>query len=552
MNGKYLLKTSIVLICIVGIPLIVGAQNPPSRPPDGYNDAGVQLNRNREHIEYEQNIRRIKEDREQQRSEVEKEKEDQQEEATGKILFLLRQVVVDESEVLSNETINAITAKYVGQKVSLQQLNAIVGEINKMYEEKGYMTCRAVLPPQTIKEGVVHINLIEGRTGQLIMDGNKSTSSTYIKNRLNLKSGRIDNIRDLNRDLLWFNGSNDVQLRIFMQAGEEAGTTDYVITVYEPKKHNYTIYADNAGSKSSGLWRTGMFYTNKSLTGKRDSLMLSGIFSEGSKSGSFAYTTPVGRRGTKLGLQYSANSTNIIDGDLEEMDVRGNSNFYGISLSQPLVVKENIRTTAAIEYGRQNSRTDFLGIHWIDDTIKGYTVSFSMLNYGKSSVIFQKHGYRFGDWENIDGQSRDFGKYQFNGLYQKFYAGGQTLLGKLDAQWSSNNYLPSAEQFYIGGTYSVRGYKESILGGDHGMAAGIEYSVLIGKGVSVFTFFDYGAVSGSSAFDDHILMSTGVGLKATIAKNFHTSLTLGIPLRKDLNGSKESKARLHCMSHGNF
>ena len=125
---------------------------------------------------------------------------------------------------------------------------------------------------------------------------------------------------------------------------------------------------------------------------------VSGIFSEGTKSGSFAYNTPVGRSGTKLGVQYSANSVHIIDGDLEPMNVRGNSNSYGVSLTQPLIVTEHLKSDVALEYSRQSSKTDFLGIHWVDDTISGYTASFSMMNYGKSSVIFQKHGYRIGDW----------------------------------------------------------------------------------------------------------------------------------------------------------
>ena len=51
-----------------------------------------------------------------------------------------------------------------------------------------------------------------------------------------------------------------------------------------------------------------------------------------------------------------------------------------------------------------------------------------------------------------------------------------------------SSYLPSAEQFYIGGAYSVRGYKESLLGGDHGVAVSLEYSVPIAKAVSAFTF----------------------------------------------------------------
>mgnify|MGYP007127280919 CR=1 FL=1 len=41
---------------------------------------------------------------------------------------------------------------------------------------------------------------------------------------------------ELNDDLLRFNATNDVQLRITMHAGAEPGTTDYVISAYEPQK----------------------------------------------------------------------------------------------------------------------------------------------------------------------------------------------------------------------------------------------------------------------------------------------------------------------------
>lgn len=126
------------------------------------------------------------------------------------------------------------------------------------------------------------------------------------------------------------------------------------------------------------------------------------------------------------------------------------------------------------------------------------------------------------------------------------------LSSRLDAQFSSTDYLPSAEQFYIGGAYSVRGYKESLLGGDHGWSVSVEYAVPIAKATSLFMFFDYGAAYGNSTFDDHILAGTGIGIKATIAQNFYSSLMLGIPLRRELNGTEAGKTRLHFMFNGQF
>lgn len=542
----------IILVGEVILPISYAA--PPQNQPAGYNDPGVQLNRTREYLERQRIARQIAEDRAKERTEIVAQQQGEKQETAGEVKFRINEIIVDKSEVLQEQEINDITRAYINKEIVLQDLYTVVNGINNLYAEKGYLTCRAFLPPQTIKDGVVHIQLVEGKSGNVYVDGNNSTNESYITDRIGIERGNLANINDLNEDLLLFNGSNDIQLHITMHAGKEPGTTDYVISVAEPQKSLVNLYVDNAGSESSGEWREGLFFTDRSLTGNRDSLMISGIRSDGTKSFSASYITPVGRSGTKLGLNYSANSVHITDGELEDLNVKGHSSAYGVSVIQPLIVSESMRTEASLEYGHQNSQTDFLGVHWVDDTTYGYTASFSMTNYGTSSVIFQKHGYRIGRSENITGYTKNFNKYIFNGFWQKAYTGGQMLSARLDGQYSSDNYLPSAEQFYIGGMYSVRGYEESYLGGDSGFAASIEYSVPIDKSkkTSVFTFIDYGSVFGDSAFDDHTLAGTGIGIRSTIAQKIYASLTLGVPLISDPNNDDIDSTRIHFMLNGQF
>lgn len=526
--------------------------NPP--PQYGTNDPGVQLNRMREYMERQRVAQQIAEDRAKEDSKVEGQATGQEEAPESAVKFVLNDIKIDGSEVLTKEEISGITSPYSGQEVTLQNLYDIVNALNDLYQQKGYLTCRAYLPPQTIKNGVVEIKIIEGKTGNVHIAGNETTREDYIAGRIGLERGSISNINDLNDDLLLFNATNDVQLRITMHAGEEPGTTDYVIAAYEPQKNYINVYVDNAGSESSGEWREGLFWTDRSLSGRRDMLTMSGMRSDGTKSFSAMYSVPVGRSGTKLGLSYSTNSVHITDGELEDLDIKGHSNAYGVSLIQPLVVTENLRTEATLDYGYQNSQTDFLGIHWVDDTVKSYTAGFSMTNYGASSLIYQKHNFRIGDSENIANEEDNFTKYFFNGFWQKAYQGGQMLSARLDAQWSGDDYLTSAEQFYIGGMYSVRGYEESYLGGDSGYSASIEYSVPLDKArtTSAYCFFDYGAVYGDSAFDDHVLAGTGIGIKSTIDRKIYTNLTLGVPLMRDINGEEVSKTRIHFMVNGQF
>lgn len=552
-KAKFLsILLGVFMIGEIGIPVSYAA--PPQRQPAGYNDPGVQLNRTREYLERQRIAKQIAEDRAKERTEIIDQQKEEQQGTADEVKFRINEIVVDKSEVLQEQEINSITQDYINKEIVLQDLYKVVNKINDLYATKGYLTCRAFLPPQTIKNGIVHINLVEGKSGNIYVDGNKSTNKSYITDRIGIERGDYANINELNKDLLFFNGTNDIQLHITMHAGKEPGTTDYVISVAEPQKSSINVYVDNAGSESSGEWREGLFFTDRSLTGNRDSLMLSGIRSDGTKSFSVSYMTPVGRSGTKLGLNYSTNSVHITDGELEDLNVKGHSSAYGISVIQPLIVNETMRTEASLEYGHQNSQTDFLGIHWVDDTTDGYTASFSMTNYGNSSVIYQRHGYRIGSSENITGYTKDFSKYIFNGFWQKAYDGGQMLSARLDGQYSSDNYLPSAEQFYIGGMYSVRGYEESYLGGDSGFAASIEYSVPIDKSkkTSVFTFFDYGSVFGDSAFDDHTLAGTGIGVRSTIAQKIYASLTLGIPLISDPNEDKIDSTRIHFMLNGQF
>lgn len=263
---------------------------------------------------------------------------------------------------------------------------------------------------------------------------------------------------------------------------------------------------------------------------------------------------PINRNGTKLGLSYSANSVHIIDGPMEPLNVRGHSYAWGFSLVQPLKTTETVKAEAGMELTYQNSKTDFSGIHWVDDTIQGVTLYTDQIDYGKTTIFYQKHAYRFGVYEDIAHTSRQFGKYTFNTLYQRSFTGGQMLTARLDDQVSSTPYLPSAEQFYLGGIYSVRGYTESLLGGDSGFLASVEYAVPITKSkqTSAYVFVDGGRVFGDSAYGDTDLISAGFGIKTNLSDHLSANIGMGIPLIWKINDVEQSHGRVHFSVNGQF
>ena len=545
---------SAVLTAALAVPSAAAWTAAPPPLPAG-TDSGAQLNRSREYMEQQRVAQQIEEDQERQKAKVETEAQTP-EQSAAQITFTLAKVETDASEILTEAEIKSVTDSCIGKKVSLQDLYDMTAAINKLYEDKGYAICRAYLPPQRIHEGVVQIKLLEGKTGNVIVNGLRHTRKGYVLNRIKLEPGKVANTDKLTDRLQRFNATNAVQLRILVHAGEKPGTTDYEIAAFEPK-HNQSVslYADNNGYESSGRWREGVFYTVRSLTGQRDALRLNYLRSEGTNIVGANYSMPVNEIGTMLDFDYGTNTTKIIKGNLKNVGVKGHSWAASVTLRHPLRIDDKRRDEIGIQLLHQNSETD-LGtntdnyIKWVDDERNTLAPYISFTHYGKTSVLYHKHTLSFTRYRNLYDNGDNYPAYRLDAMYQKRLSGGQMLSGRFNAQVASQSkVMSSSDLFYIGGANSVRGYEESFLGGQQGFSASLSYMVPLDKKrmFNAFAFFDYGRVFGNEqTVIDNTLVSTGVGVTASY-KNFYANLTLGIPLKREFKSQadKVSKTRIH-------
>ena len=515
----------------------------------GSLDAGAQMERDRRAIERERVMEQIAEDEAAKKNKVEQGEAPVAEEAGTEVRFALQQVIWNPSEILTKEQIQAVTDPYIGKQITLKDLREIAEKITNLYRDRGYMTCGAVLPPQRIRDGVVEIRLIEGKTGKVALTGNRFTRTGYIMNRLGLKAGEITNTDKLNKDLRWFQGTNDVQLRVVMKPGAEEGTTDYDVMVFEPKNQSVTLYVDNDGYETSGRWREGIFYNMKSLTGHRDSLRAHFIRSDGTKAWALGYSVPISKKGMRLDLDYSGNRTEVIKGELKNrnLDVTGKSTSFSLTWRVPFHVTDRSRHEAGLQYINQSTKTDlYHGLFpWVDDKINRVIPYVSFTHYGKDSVFYHKHSFVFARRSDIDGDSDTAKLYRLSSFWQKRTKDGQFWQARLDGQLGSNDNLGSSDRFFIGGVNSVRGYEEGFIGGGKGISMGIEYHVPVDKAKRffVYPFFDWGRVSGYAALEHNTLMSAGLGLEARY-KHLYSTLSVGFPFKKDFYDDKVSSARV--------
>ena len=526
----------------------------PPTPPPGNITSGAQLQRDLEMLERYRVGQQIQDDIQTRKAKNVVDKTRKTQEKTLKeVNVTVTKINYNKSKVFSDNIISDIVKDYVNRQVSIGDLYNMVERINDLYTYAGYITCKAFLPQQEVKNGVIRILLVEGYIGNINILGNKTTKEGYIIRRWRDLKGKVATLKKINDKVIKFNGTNDIQLKLMLQAGEKSGTTDFLLTAYEPQRFTHTLFADNLGGYSNSPYRYGYFLNARSLSGMRDNLSMGYTRTLGSNSFNANYEFPLGPSGAKFSVGYSTNATEIVKGSIAEegTKIKGHSTAYTAALRQPWIVNKTTRSEVGLEFSNQTSKTTFEGMHWADDQVRDLVTYFSHTGYGDSHVYYQKLSFTpVGSYRNITGtlNENNIRHFNYTGYYQKTYASEQLLVARFDAQYNVNEYLPSLRHFYVGGGNSVRGYRESFLSGERGWSASVEYQLPKEMKVlkhSPFVFFDYGHVGGASALESHFLKGTGVGLKGSITKNLYSSFTFAFPLVHHVSGEEVGRTRIH-------
>lgn len=456
--------------------------------------------------------------------------------------FALKRIDFTRSELIDEGELRAMAAGLEGREVALSEVQALVDRINALYRDRGVPTAQAVLPAQEVADGTLTIKLVEGRVGQIEMEGNASTSADFIRARIGQKQGDLADVAALERGMLRFNRSQDVQLRAELKPGAKFAETDIALKVTEPPRHEFRLFSDSAGSHATGVYRVGAFYQNRSLLGFRDALGVTLIGADGHEGRALSYSFPLGTQGTRLTLSWFNDHTRIVNGPFQPLRIRGESTAWTALAKHPLLLGSNYqldllggaktRKTESWISGRLFQSTDIddvsLGLDgqwWEQDRIWSASITWSN---GKAHPIDDVVSTSFAIWRGQLRRVQDFGN-------------GWSLQNALSFQYTRDENLTSSEQFLIGGEGTVRGYQTGLFSGDKGLTASVELHHPLPQPpvapvrTSGFLFLDYGAAQpfrpvGSSRGTD-TLASYGWGVNANINDRTSVRLTLGLPIR---------------------
>lgn len=459
--------------------------------------------------------------------------------------FKLNKIVFDSSKFITPEELDEIAKKYVGQDADISVLQQVIADINAIYAERGIVTGIATLPEQDANGGVVKIKLTEGRLEHTTITGNEQTRPWYILDRVKEPEGEILDVPKLNRDVLWFNRTNDVQVKALLQPGSSFGLTDLNFAVIEPPVDTLQLFVDNQGVQNTGRQEGGIFYKRHGLFGVDDRLTFYGVRSDGNLNGNVAYNIPVNPWGGRVGVSYTEGNIKIVQGPFVSLDVTGRSSQAAVNFSQPVWVTQNwmLLLNAAETEGNTVSRFSTVAV--TNDHYDKSTAGFALTNYGNTYSFTVSPAMNYIEWhDHILFGNRTFNTYTGTavGTAQGPANFSATVLGSW--QYSPEHLLPGDQIFSIGGPTTVRGYPTNAVTGDSGYYVNAElhynWSSIV-KGLDTYIFTDWGAVF--STFPGIVeLSSVGGGFSWTFAPSLTLEASYATPLKFAVTTQKHYEA----------
>ncbi|RXH20261.1 ShlB/FhaC/HecB family hemolysin secretion/activation protein [Bradyrhizobium guangzhouense] len=453
--------------------------------------------------------------------------------------FRLRKLEFDPSKFITPAELDAIAKKYVGRNVDIATLLQIVADINAIYTERGIVTGIATLPDQDPKDGTVKIKLTEGRLQKTTVEGNQQTRTDYILQRVKEPEGEVLDVPKLNRDVTWFNRTNDVQIKALLQPGTSFGLTDLQLAVIEPPVDTWQLFVDNQGSENTGRWEGGTFYKRHGLFGVDDRLTFYGVRADGNLNGNAAYSIPVNPWGGRVGVSYTEGKIKIIEGPFVALDVTGRSSQAAVNVSQPVWATQNwlVLLNAAETEGKTVSRFSTVAV--TDDHYDKATAGVSVTNSGNTYSVTVSPAVNYIEWQDhVLGNNRTFNTYT-GSLIATSAAGPANFSTNVLASWqyTQEKLLPGDQIFTIGGPTTVRGYPTNAASGDSGYYFNAElhynWSQWL-RGFDTYIFTDWGAVY-STAPGITEMASAGVGFSWTYAPFMTFEANYATPLKNAIS-----------------
>lgn len=465
--------------------------------------------------------------------------------------FTVERIAIEGNTVFDTATLHALVAPGEGQRLTLAGLNTLIARITAYYHANGYPLARAIVPAQTLNNGVVRVRVIEARYDRVALDNRSRVSDDLLQATLApLQSGELVTQSELDRALLLLGDLPGVRPQATLQSGATVGTSTLAVRAEPEPILTGQVSLDNAGNQYTGYARLGAWLEVNNPLRRGDRLSIGALTSgENLVYGRLGYETVLNGYGTRLGAAYSVLDYKLGD-SFEALDAHGTAHVASAWLTQPLLRARDTRLDVELQVDRKRLRDhiDSIDLYGERHTTSG-TLSLDGQHRAAGGVSGARLSVTHGNltFDDAVAKAIDAVTAETVGSYTHWNAGFSRLQSlsartrlylDISGQYSNRN-LDSSEQFLLGGPNNVRGYAPGALAGASGYLATLELRHDLGwfaAGRTVASvFYDYGSLRINAdpwtTGDNHFqLQSAGAGLQWNGANRWYAQLQVAAPV----------------------
>jgi len=409
--------------------------------------------------------------------------------------FLVNTIELSGNAAFDTPTLHALVAQTEGTSMTLAQLGQVAARITDYYRGHGYPLARAIIPAQTIQAGVVRIEIIEARYGQISLDNHSRVIDPLLQATLSpLQSGQTISDAPLNHALLLLADVPGVAVIATLKPGEAVGTSDLQVSADPTPAVTGNVALDNDGNRYTGRARLGGTVSLIDPAHLGDTLSLTGLTSSDMDYGSLTYEALLDGAGTRLGGSYSA-LRYVLGDTLAPLDGHGSAEVESLWIKHPFLRTVDANLYGQIQYDHKQL-DDAIGTSALhtdrhlddgtasvagdlrDSLLTGGINTWS-LGWTSGRLGFDNANAQLADAATADTQGR-FSLWNANFSRLQHLSASNAVYVTIAGQWSNANLDP-AEKMVAGGAYTVRAYDMGALSGDSGVLVSAEFRHELGE-----------------------------------------------------------------------
>jgi hemolysin activation/secretion protein len=470
----------------------------------------------------------------------------------------VREIRITGSTVFTPAQLAQVTASYTNRKLTSEDLEALRVALTKLYIDHGYVTSGAIIPDQAVTEGIITLQVVEGRLGHIEVEGNYWFLPEYLEERIALGAGPPVNINDLQERLLLLQETPGItRLNAELRPGVTRGQSVLNVKVAEANPLKAWLEFNNYLSPSVGAERGLATLVHQSFTGHGDLMSVQYGRSRGVDPQLAArYILPITPRNTTVSVEYRKNDFLVVEAPFEGLDIRSESEFVGFTLRHPFykTLSQEFAVALTGEYltnklflmgeptdlftpGSRGGRSTVSALRFSQEWVKRSPTQV-MAAFSRISVGLDVLGSTGKDTTKPDSANSRFFSWLAQAQWaRRFDPWRLQLIARLDVQLANAHLFP-LEQIAVGGRYSVRGYRENTLVRDNAEMASLEARYAVWRSAAgedlvqtaAFADFGRGTNTNAASADPDTLGSLGLGIIWIMFRGSRFEVYWGVPL----------------------